>query len=186
MTPRIDFYGTTDKTLETSLIPALLVGEPFGLWYVRSSTNFTPNMPDRCRWPIYLIGLTWTVPMVRCFLTLLLIPIRHMNGPFNSGMTDAWNQLSHPHSESSRFLNLQYQPTHHTVERSVYTATTFLDLAIRKDQSEVPDRTHEPSMGHSAPHCVGDSAQKIPSCKLGSLRNIIIGRGVSLCTRHFG
>ena len=31
MTSRIDFYGTTDKPSETSFIPELLVGEPFGL-----------------------------------------------------------------------------------------------------------------------------------------------------------
>jgi hypothetical protein len=53
-------------------------------------------------------------------------------------MIDSRDKLSHPHSRGPRIFHVQHQSARHPIERFIHYSATFLDLAIRKDQSEVP------------------------------------------------
>lgn len=77
------------------------------------------------RWPIYLIGLTWTIPMVYndlnlAILFLLTIPIT----------TDTRNKLPDPHFTKFRIRHVSDESTRDPCQCFIHPSTSFLDLVF--------------------------------------------------------
>jgi hypothetical protein len=75
----------------------------------------------------------------------------------NSHAPDPTGKLPHPHSESSRFLNLQHQSSRHSFQRALHPATPILDLGLRETQPALPSRINESNLGNSTFNCPRDS-----------------------------
>jgi hypothetical protein len=97
------------------------------------------------RWPIYLIGLTWTIPMVPPPLSSSPISL--------TPLPDTTSKLPNPHPQSPRLLHLQHQSSRDPLLRALHPTTPVLDLAFREDKPEIFGGAHEPGVGDPAVDC---------------------------------
>lgn len=132
-------------------------------------------LKDYHMWPLYLLGLSWTIPNVSW---------RHLRSQeaFTDSTADSSRQLLDVESEGVGIWDLPNQFANHPCVRSVHRTTPLLDLDIGEVQSALPAWRHRPTIFSSA----SDRSRSAPVWRLtlGQMVDLHNACWVSLHSRH--